>query len=94
MMTTGVVLFVAAPTSAFILALHAARAGHRSGRIAVMVSGLLLLATIVCMLLYGGWIGLAVTAAVAALVLAGCASTGWSMVPAALTEGVDHARQT
>jgi hypothetical protein len=71
MMTTGVVLFVAAPASAFILAVHAARAGHRSGRIAVMVSGLLLLATIVCMLLYGGWIGLAVTAAVAALVLAG-----------------------
>ena len=45
MMTGGVVLFAAAPTSAFILAVYAARAGHRSGKIAVMVSGLLLLAT-------------------------------------------------
>jgi hypothetical protein len=32
-------LFVAAPTSAFILAVYAARAGHRSGKIAVVVSG-------------------------------------------------------
>ena len=69
-MITGVLLFVAAPTSAFILAVHAARAGHRSGKIAVIAAGLLLLATIVVTLLYGGWIGLAVTAVVAVLVLA------------------------
>jgi hypothetical protein len=66
----GVVLFVAPPTGAFILAIYAARAGHRSGRIAAMVSGVLRLATIVCMLLYGGWIGVAVTAVVAVLVFA------------------------
>jgi len=70
MMLGGVVLFAAAPASAFILAVYAARAGHRSGKIAVIVSGLLLLATIVVTLLYGGWIGLAVTAVVAVLVLA------------------------
>ena len=69
-MLTGVLLFVAAPTSAFILAVHAARAGRRSGKIAVIVSGLLLLATIVVTLLYGGWIGLAVTVVVVVLVLA------------------------
>jgi hypothetical protein len=51
MMTAGVVLFATAPTSAFILAVHAARAGHRSSKIAVIVSGLLLLATIVVALL-------------------------------------------
>ena len=44
MMFGGVVLFAVAPTIAFILAVYAARAGHRSGKIAVMVSGLLLLA--------------------------------------------------
>lgn len=70
MMTGGVVLFVAAPTSAVILAVYAVRAGHRSGKVAVVVSGLLLLATIVVMLLYGGWIGLAVVAVIAVLVLA------------------------
>ncbi len=69
-MITGVLLFVAAPSSAFILAVHAAHAGHRSGKIAVIAAGLLLLATIVVTLLYGGWIGLAVTAVVAVLVLA------------------------
>ena len=69
-MITGVLLFVAAPTSAFILAVHARRAGHRSGKIAVIVSGLLLLATIIVTLRYGGWIGLVVTAVVAVLVLA------------------------
>ena len=67
---TGFLLFVTAPTSAFILAVHAARAGHRSGKIAVIVAGLLLLATIVLTLLYGGWIGLAVVAMVVVLVLA------------------------
>jgi len=70
MMTGGVVLFVTAPTSAFILAVYAARAGHRSGKIAVIVSGLLLLATIAVMLLYGRWLGLAVAAVVAVLVVA------------------------
>jgi len=64
------VLFVTAPTSAFILAVYAARAGHRSGKIAVIVSGLLLLATIAVMLLYGRWLGLAVAAVVAVLVVA------------------------
>jgi hypothetical protein len=76
MMTGGVVLFAAAPTSAFILAVYAARAGHRSGKIAVMVSGLMLLATltvtVVFTLINGEWIGQAVAmaAAVAVLVLA------------------------
>ena len=77
MMTGGLVMFVAAPTSAFILAVYAARAGHRSGKIAVIVSGLLLLATIVATLLFNGetwpaspgWIGVAVAAVVAVLVL-------------------------
>ena len=77
MMTGGLVMFVAAPTSAFILAVYAARAGHRSGKIAVIVSGLLLLATIVATLLFSGeawpaspwWIGVAVAAVVAVLVL-------------------------
>jgi hypothetical protein len=73
-MIMGVLLFVAAPTSAFILAVHAACAGHRSGEIAVIVSGLLLLATIVVTLLYGGWIGLAAVAVAAVLVLAGVLS--------------------
>jgi hypothetical protein len=78
MMTGGIVLFAAAPMSAFILAVYAARAGHRSGKAAVVVSGLLLLATIVAMLLFNGeawpaspgWIGVAVAAVVAVLVLA------------------------
>jgi len=70
MMTGGVALFVAAPTSAVILAVYAVRAGHRSGKVAVVVSGLLLLATIVVMLLYGGWSGLAVVAVIAVLILA------------------------
>ena len=77
MMTGGLVMFVAAPTSAFILAVYAARAGQRSGKIAVIVSGLLLLATIVATLLFNGeawpaspgWIGVAVAAVVAVLVL-------------------------
>jgi hypothetical protein len=42
----GVVLFVAGPTAAVILAVQAARAGHRSGKAAVVVSGLLLLAAL------------------------------------------------
>lgn len=70
MMTAGVVLFVTPSTSAFILAVYAARAKHRSGKIALIVSGLLLLATIVVMLLHGGWAGLAVAAVIAVLVLA------------------------
>ncbi len=45
-MTGGVVLFVAAPTSAVILAVCAVRAGHRSGKVAVAVSGLVLLAVL------------------------------------------------
>lgn len=84
MMTAGVALFVAPATGAFILAVYAARAGHRTGRIAVVVSGLLLLATIVCMLLYGGWMGLAVTAVVAVLVLAWVRSPGIAVVTSGL----------
>ncbi len=73
MMTAGVVLLPAAPTSAFILAVYAARDGHRSGKIAVRVSGLLLLATLavtfVFTLMNGEWIGLAVAMAVVVAVL-------------------------
>jgi len=75
MMTGGVVLFAEAPAAAVVLAIHAARAGHRSGRIAVVVSGLLLLATIVVLTLVTWWIGLAVTAVVAVLVFAGARSS-------------------
>jgi hypothetical protein len=42
MMTTGMVLFITAPAAAAVLAVYAARVGHRSGKIAVIVSGLLL----------------------------------------------------
>ena len=68
-MLEGVLLFAAAPTSAFILAVYAARAGHRSGKIAAIVSGLLFLGTTVVTLLYGGWIGLGVVAVATVLVL-------------------------
>ena len=70
MMFGGIVLFAAAPTIAFILAIYTARAGHRSGKIAVMVSGLLLLATLVVLTLVYWWVGLPVTGVVAVLVLA------------------------
>jgi hypothetical protein len=77
MMTGGVALFAAAPTSAFILAVYAARAGHRSGKIAVIMSGLLLLALFVFSARQsGGWINvavIAVMAVVAVLVSPGCA---------------------
>lgn len=65
----GVLLFVAAPATAVVLAVQAARAGHRSGRIAEMVSGSLLVATLLLTLLLG-WIGLVVTVVVTALVFA------------------------
>ena len=74
MMFGGVVLFAVSPTIAFILAVYAARAGHRSGKIAVLVSGLLLLALLlVSAWLSGGWINaavIAVTAVVAVPVFA------------------------
>jgi len=70
MMFGGVVLFAVAPTIAFILAVYAARAGHRSGKIAVIASGLLLLATLVVLTLAYWWVGLPVTGVVAVLVLA------------------------
>jgi len=74
MMFGGVVLFAVSPTIAFILAVYAARAGHRSGKIAVLVSGLLLLAILlVSARLSGGWINaavIAVTAVVAVPVFA------------------------
>ena len=72
----GVVLFAVAPTIAFILAVYAARAGHRSGKIAVTVSGLLLLATLVVLTLVYWWVGLPVTGVVAVLVLAWVLSAG------------------
>jgi hypothetical protein len=84
MMTEGVVLFVTPPTCAFILAVCAARAGHRSGKIAVMVSVLLLMATIVVILLYGGWIGLAVAAVIAVVVLAWVSSRRIAVVMSGL----------
>lgn len=73
MMTGGIALFAAAPTSAFILAVYAARAGHRSGKIAVIASGLLLLATLIVAfafaLMNGEWIGQAAAMAVVVAVL-------------------------
>ena len=65
----GVLLFAAVPATAVVLAVKAARAGHRSGRIALVVSGSLLAATLFLTLLLG-WIGLVVTAVVAMLVFA------------------------
>ena len=74
MMFGGIVLFAAAPTIAFILAIYTARAGHRSGKIAVMVSGLLLLALLlVSAWLYGGWINVAVIAVLAVAAVLGFA---------------------
>jgi hypothetical protein len=70
MLLGGVVLFAVAPTSAFILAVYAARAGHRSGKIAVVISGLLLLATLVFLTWVYWWVGLPVTGVVAVLILA------------------------
>jgi hypothetical protein len=74
MMTGGIALFAAAPTSAFILAVYAARAGHRSGKVAVVVSGLLLLA----ILLFSawktsGWINVTVIAVMAVVAVLGFA---------------------
>ena len=68
----GVLLFVAAPAAAVILAVRAARAGYRSGRMVVAVSGSLLVVTLFLTLLLGR-IGLVVTALAAMLVLARCA---------------------
>jgi len=84
MMTAGVVLFAAAPTGAFILAVHAARAGHRSGKIAVVVAGLLLLATLAVLTWNIWWIGLVVTAVVAVLVLAWVSSRRIAVVVSGL----------
>jgi len=68
-------LLAAAPVTAVVLAVRAARAGHRSGRIAEVVSGLLLLATLVLTLLLG-WIGLVVLTVVAVLVFVGTRCRG------------------
>jgi hypothetical protein len=65
----GALLFAAAPATTFILAVQAARAGHRSGRISVVVSGSLLLATLALTLLVG-WLGLIVATVVAVLIAA------------------------
>ena len=86
-------LFAAAPTSVFILAVYTARAGHRSGKIAVIVPGLLLLATLVITFVFfvfalmnGQWIGQAVAMAlvVAALVLASVLSRRIAVVVSGL----------
>lgn len=69
----GILLFVAVPATAVVLALRAAHAGHRSGGIAVMVSGSLFLATLVLTLVLG-WIGLLVAAVAAVLVFVGARS--------------------
>ena len=63
----GILLFVTAPATAVVLAVQAARAGHRPGRIAMVVSGSLLLVTLVLTLLLGR-IGLIVVAVVTVLV--------------------------
>jgi len=64
----GIFLFAAAPATAVVLAVKAARAGHRSGRIAAAVSGSLLAVAALCLPLLFGLIGLVVTAVVAVLV--------------------------
>ena len=69
----AVVLFVAVPAAAVVLAVRAARAGYRSGRMVVAVSGSLLAVTLFLTLLLGR-IGLVVTALAAVLVLAGVRS--------------------
>jgi hypothetical protein len=84
MMLGGVVLFAAAPASAFILAIYAARAGHRSGKIAVPMSGLLLLATLVFLTVVYWWVGLPVTGVVAVLVVAWLRSRKIAVVVSAL----------
>ncbi len=63
----GVLLFVVAPATAVALAVKTARARHRFGKIAEIVSGSLLVATL-CLTLLLGWVGLIVTAVVALLV--------------------------
>jgi hypothetical protein len=84
MMLGGVVLFAVAPTSAFILAVYVARAGHRSGRIAVAVSGLLLLSTLGFLTWVYWWVGLPVTGVAAVLVLAWVRSRRIAMVMSGL----------
>jgi hypothetical protein len=69
-MLGGVALFAAAPVSAFILAVYTARAGHRSGKIAVAISGLLLLATLGFLTWVYWWAGLPVTGVAVVLILA------------------------
>jgi hypothetical protein len=69
----GVLLFVAVPAAAVVLAVRAARAGYRSGRTAVAVSGSLLLVTLFLTLLLGP-LGLVVTAVAAVLVFVGVRS--------------------
>ena len=67
--TWGILLAAAVPVAAVVLAVKAERAGCRSGRIAVMVSGALLLATLAFALLFTPLIGvIAVTVTVLILV--------------------------
>ena len=84
MMLGGVMLFTAAPASAFILAVYAERAGHRSGKIAVMISGLLLLATLGFLTWAYWWVGLPLTGVVAVLVLAWVSSCRIAVVVSGL----------
>ena len=77
-------MFAGAPTVAVVLAIQAARAGHRSGKIVVAVSGLLLLTTIVFLSLGIWWIGLTVAAVVAVLALAWMRSSRIALVVSGL----------
>ncbi len=67
--TWGILLGVAVPVVAVVLAAQAARAGHRSGRRAVLVSGALLLVTLALALLLVPLIGLTAVAVVTVLVI-------------------------
>ncbi len=67
--TWAILLAVAVPVVAVVLAVQAARAGHRSGRRAVLVSGTLLLVTLALALLLVPLIGLTAVAVITVLVI-------------------------
>jgi hypothetical protein len=80
--TWGVLLSVAVPVAAVVLAVKAARAGYRSGRIAVTVSGALLLATLALALLFTPLIGV-IAVVVTALIFVSMRSRGNPSPPTA-----------
>ena len=87
----GHLIFVTAPTSAFVLAVCAARAGHRSGKIAVVVTGLLLLATLLFSAWEtGGWINLVVIAVMAVVAMLVFAWTRSRSKPPPRSDGAQH----